>query len=205
MRIVNSPPNSTRVHKPGFSALLLTSAALILLPACSIHVKKDDNGQDKNVDINTPFGGIHVDKNASAGDTGIPVYPGARLKQKDTPGDDRNANVNISGMGYGLKVVAVEYESSSTPRTIVDYYRDQLKKYGNVLECHTRDANPSMTYHHSDSKDLSKELSCGPDTGSNIELKAGVESNQHIVSIKPDGVGTEFSLVYVRTYGKDSI
>jgi hypothetical protein len=187
-----------------FAALALALASLVLLPACSIHVKKDESGQDKNVDINTPFGGIHVDKNADARDTGIPVYPGARIKQKGTSDDDKNANVDISGMGYGLKVVAVEYESDSTPKTVIAYYKEQLKKYGNVLECHTASPNASMKY-HSDSDSMSKELTCGPDTGSNIELKAGINSNQHIVSIKPEGTGSEFALVYVRTYGKDTI
>ena len=52
------------------------------LPACSINVKKEQNGQDKQVDINTPVGGIHVSKGADAADVGLAVYPGARLKQE---------------------------------------------------------------------------------------------------------------------------
>ena len=42
-------------------------------------------------------------------DVGIAVYPGARLKQKDSDGNDKSANVNISSFGFGLKVVALEY------------------------------------------------------------------------------------------------
>ncbi len=185
-------------------AFISVSVILLLLPACTIHVKKDESGKEKNVDISTPFGGIHVDKNADARDTGMPVYPGARPKPEDKSNDDKSANVNISGMGYGLKVVAVEYESDSTPTSIIAYYRDQLKKYGNVLECHTSGSSASMNY-HSGSDPMSKELTCGPDSGSNIELKAGTEANQHIVSVKPDGSGSDFALVYVRTYGKDTI
>ena len=103
-----------------------------------MNVKKEQNGEDKQVDITTPVGGIHVSKGASAADVGLAVYPGARLKQKDSSGDDKSANVNISGFGYGLKVVALEYESDDSPAKLVAFYRDQLKKYGNsVLECHT--------------------------------------------------------------------
>jgi hypothetical protein len=170
------------------------------LPACSISVKKDDGGQDKKVDINTPFGGIHVDKSADARDTGIPVYPGARVREKAGSGEDKSANVDISGMGYGLKVVAVDYESGATPTALIAYYKTALKKYGDVLECHTGDVN-----YERDSKSMSNELSCGPDTGSNIELKAGTRDNQRIVAIKPADKGSEFTLVYVETHGKDTI
>ena len=64
------------------SALILISiiAAITLLSACSLNVKKEKNGEDKQVDIKTPVGGIHVSKAANPQDVGIAVYPGARLK-----------------------------------------------------------------------------------------------------------------------------
>ena len=52
---------------------------------------------------------------------------------------------------------------------------------------------------------MSNELSCGPDTGNTIELKAGTPRNQRIVAIKPADQGSEFTLVYVQTHGKDTI
>ena len=45
----------------------------------------------------------------------LPVYPGARLKQDDSDGNDKSANVNISSFGFGLKVVALEYQSDDSP------------------------------------------------------------------------------------------
>src|SRR6202171_4237498 len=118
------------------SFLVLSGAALLLLPACSVNVKKESNGQDKQVDIKTLLGGIHVSKDADVADTGLAVYPGAHLKQKDS-GNDKSANVNISGFGYGVRVIALEYESDDSPTKLVAFYKDQLKKYGNVLECRT--------------------------------------------------------------------
>ena len=35
-------------------------------------------------------------------------------------------------------------------------------------------------------------------------VKVGTEENQHIVAVEPDGKGSSFSLVYVRTHGKDA-
>jgi hypothetical protein len=191
-----------RLQSVGALALGFASLATVLLPACSVNVKKEQNGEDKQVDIQTPVGGIHVSKDASAADTGLPIYPGARLKQKDG-GDDKSANVNISGFGYGLKVVALEYESDDSPAKLIAFYRDQLKKYGsNILECHTAhlDVNADMK----DSDHNSHELTCQGSGGSNIELKVGTKENQHIVAVEPDGKGSSFSLVYVRTHGKEA-
>lgn len=192
----------TRFHPAGRFALGFVTLAALLLPACSVNVKKEQNGQDKQVDINTPVGGIHVSKGANVADVGLAVYPGAQLKQKDSEGDDKSANVNISGFGYGLKVVALQYESDDSPAKLVAYYKDQLKKYGNVLECHTNhlDLDTDMK----DSDHGSHELTCGGASGSNIELKVGTKQNQHIVAVEPEGKGSNFSLVYVRTHGKDA-
>ena len=109
------------------SVVLFVSTVFLLLSACSINVKKEKNGQDKQVDISTPVGGIHVSKDANPEDVGIAIYPGARLKQKDT-GDDKSANVNISSFGFRLRVVALQYESNDSPEKVVDYYKDQLKR-----------------------------------------------------------------------------
>lgn len=173
-----------------------------LLPACSINVKKQQNGDDKQVDINTLVGGIHVSKDAKVEDVGLAVYPGARLKQKDFNGEGKSANVNISSFGFGLKVVALEYESDDAPGKLVAYYKDQLKKYGTVLECHTNNMNVNTDMKDSDNG--SHELTCSGSSGVNVELKVGTKENQHIVAVEPDGKGSSFSLVYVRTHGKEA-
>src|SRR6266404_7285821 len=184
------------------SACVLIAMAF-LFTACSVNVKKDAEGKDKNVDINTPFGGIHVNKNADVRDTGLPVYPGARQKQKDDSGDEKSANVNISAGRFGLKVVAVQYETDDTPAKVVAYYQDQLRKFGNVLQCHTSGHGANYSGHHDNNGD-SEQLKCdGDNNGKTIELKVGTESNQHIVSIEPQSKGSDFALVYVRTRGKE--
>jgi len=177
-------------------------AALPLLAACSVNVKKEANGQDKQVDINTLVGGVHVSKQADVSDVGLTVYPGARLKEKDSDGGDKSANVNVSGFGYGLKVVALEYESDDAPPKVLSFYRDQLKKYGAVLECHTSRGNWSVNRGSHGSKNDSNELTCEGSGGTDIELKVGKQDDQHIVAVEPEGKGSSFSLVYVRTHGK---
>jgi hypothetical protein len=190
------------------SALVLVVAAslagLLALSGCSVNVKKEDNGQDKQVDVKTLLGNIHVSKKADVSDVGLAVYPGARLKEKDSDGSDKSANVNISGFGFGIKVIALEYESDDTPATVLSFYKDQLKKYGNVLECHTSDLNLDMKMGSHGSNNGSNELTCEGESGKNVELKVGKKDDQHIVAVKPEGKGSSFSLVYVRTHGKDA-
>ena len=194
----------SRIKLP--SSLWLPPALIgaILISSCSVNVKKEANGEDKHVDIKTLIGGIHVSNDAEVSDTGLAVYPGAHLKQKDSNGDDKNANVSISGFGYGLKVVALEYESGDSPERLIGFYKDQLKKYGDVLECHSSshlDVNMNLADKtHSDSH----TLTCESGSGNHVELKVGTKENQHIVAVEPEGKGSSFSLVYVRTHGKDA-
>jgi hypothetical protein len=195
MRKTNSRIVSTFV-------LGLATLVPLLMPACSVNVKKEQNGEDKQVDIDTPIGGIHVSKGANVADLGLAVYPGARLKQKDFNGEDKSANVNISGFGFGVKVVALQYESDDSPSRLVAYYKDQLQKYGHVFECHTRHLDVDTDMKASDHG--SHELACEGTSGDNIELKVGTKENQHIVAVEPEGKGSSFSLVYVRTHGKDA-
>jgi hypothetical protein len=181
---------------------MLAVSVLLILPACSVNVRKEPNGQDKQVDIKTLVGGIHVSKDADVSDVGLAVYPGARMKQKDSSGDDKSANVDISGFGFGIRVVALEYQSDDSPAKIIAFYKDQLKKYnGSILECHSSThLNLDMKTSRSDSH----ALTCDGSRGNNVELKVGTRENQHIVAVEPDGKGSSFSLVYVRTHGKDA-
>jgi len=183
------------------SALALSALVTLFAPGCRVNVKKEANGEDKQVDITTPVGGIHVSKGVDPEEVGLAIYPGARLKEKDAGGDSKSANVNISGFGYGVKVLALEYESDDAPAKLIAFYKDQLKRYGDVLVCHTThlDVNADIK----DSDHGSHGLTC-EGSGSNIELKAGTKENQHIVAVEPGGKGSSFSLVYVRTHGKEA-
>jgi hypothetical protein len=186
----------------GFAA---TVGLVISLGACSIHEGNKDNG-DKHVDIETPVGGLHVSKEADPRDIGLPVYPGARVKEKEAEGQEKSGNVNISSDFFGLKVVAIEYESQDPPDKVIAFYKNQMKKYGDILECHTskHGGHMSAEVDSNKNKDDSK-LKCEGSGGDTIELKVGTQDNQHLVSITPEEKGASFALVYVRTRGKDTI
>jgi len=187
--------------------LTLTAAAglVILLGGCSVRESRSENGEAKKVDISTPFGSIHV--NAHDVDpkaTGIAVYPGSTQVQKEHGND--SANVNIDSSMFGVKVVAVKFRTADPPEKVLSYYRDQLKTFGHVLECKGHYNEGGAERVGGDSR----ELTCGQEHhGVNInidsdgtELKVGTTDRQHVVSVKPNGGGSEFALVYVQTRGK---
>jgi hypothetical protein len=197
-----------KIHSRTKLLIGAVSTLCLTLLACSVSVK--DQGEDgaKKVDIDTPVGGIHVDENADVRDTGLPVYPGARPKPKTDDGDKKSANVNLSAFGYGLKVVALEYESDDPPAKIIAYYQDQLKKYGNVLQCHSSHAKiddddvPFLA--GKKGYVVGSKLKCDDDDSSKtVELKSGTGDNQHIVSVDPEDKGSDFAIVWLRVRGKE--
>lgn len=181
-----------RFNRLATSIVLALSFAFLL--ACSIHEQKSGENA-KKVDINTPFGGIHVNTDAKAQDTGMAVYPGAEAKEAED--HDKNANVNVQVGDFGVHVIASDYTSNDSPDKVISFYRNDLKKYGNVLEC-------PKGVKEAHGPDAPRQIVCN-DSGSTekgkLDLAVGVPDHERVVSIKPHGAGTEFSLVYIQTRG----
>jgi len=185
------------MRKPAF---LLFTALLCLgtLCGCSVKTHENENGKKNDVDIKSPFGSLSVrEGHTDVKDTGLPAYPGARLK-KDEDEDRNNANVNISSPLFGVKVVAVKFESDDTPDKVLSFYRKEMGKYGKVVDC---TGGFGLNFHGHRDKDA--PVTCeGHDSGHEYkeELKVGTESNQRVLAIKPRGSGSEFAVVYVKTW-----
>ena len=187
----------------GVPGIVAASLLLVSLAACNVNVKekKDGNG-DKEVTIQSPIANMQVGEDVTGEDTGISLYPGAKLAEKSDDGGSDRANFNLSTSIFGIKLVVVKYTSDDAPDKLVSFYTKDLKKFGSVLECQKSGKGPDVNL-HIDSGDKSKgsnEQKCrGDGKGDTIELKVGPESNQHIVAVSPKGKGSEFALVYVRT------
>lgn len=195
-----------------FGAIVVSLAAMTTITACKI--RTSEKGDDKRVSISTPVGGLNVRTDGVEGrDTGLPVYAGATIKPKKNEKDDNKANVNIDTPLFGLKVIAVTYETPDSPDKVLSWYREQMKPMGTLVEC-----KPGQRSHGKDRgmEDLDKPVSCEKDVdvsmgddaktkngvtvsdSSSTELKIGTNGNQRIVAVKPNGSGTEFSLVRLK-------
>lgn len=168
---------------------------------CRIHVDKDANGQEKNVQVDTPFGGVHVNTDQiTAADLGLPVYPGAEVvKDKD---HQKSADVNMGFGEWTLRVRAVNYATPDSQDKVTAFYKKALGRYGDVITCQG-DApvgTPTAT---------SEGLTCQEDSHGNVkiddkdygshggfQLKAGSKRHQHILGFQSSENGkTRFALV----------
>jgi hypothetical protein len=159
---------------------------VLLLVACAV-AREEEDGKTTRVAISTPVGALAARTGENAGDTGLPVYPGAQLSRDGDDGDTEQANVAIGTRWFGLRVIAAEYDSGDAPERILAFYRDQLKAFGDVTECRG-DVNFS-----------NGRPECRSQPGSNdVQLVAGTEQRHRIVAVKPRGRGTEFALVSIQ-------
>ena len=178
-------------------------AGLVLpgLTGCfRVSVDKDANGKEKKVQIETPFGGVHVNTDqTSAADLGLPVYPGASM----ITGDDNHKSADVH-LGFGewqLRVKAVSYGTTDSQEKVVAFYKKALERFGDVITCNGNSpvGTPAVTHdgltcdednHHGNVKIDNN------DWKSNLQLKAGSKRHQHIVGFEDAKNGkTRFALV----------
>jgi hypothetical protein len=190
------------------STLAAGLALAIGLAGCSVHVEKGANGEDKNVQVDTPFGNVHVNTDqTTASDLGLPVYPGAQMV-KDNDSKHDSADVHLGFGEWQLRVRAVSYATSDSNEQVTAFYKKALGRYGDVISC--RGNSPVGT-----PTSTAEGLTCADDIGSNsgkvkidrndyasrndgTELKAGSKRHQHIVGFEnPKDGKTRFSLVAI--------
>jgi hypothetical protein len=166
-----------------------------LMSGCRIDSHKE--GDNDNVKIATPFGGLQVKTNdAVAEGIGLPTYPGATLVKKDK--DNGAADVNLSFGNFHLRVKAASFRSTDSPDKVTAFYRNALKRYGDVIECSNNKAVGTTTRTAEGltcDNDHETHITVDEEMSKKMELKAGSKQHQHIVAIDPEGSGTKFGLV----------
>jgi hypothetical protein len=198
----NLPRNLPWNNMRKATGLLAGMALLAVIAGCRIHVDKGSNGEDKNVQVDTPFGGVHVNTNqTTAADLGLPVYPGAQTVSDDD--QHKSADVHMGFGEWELRVRAVSYATRDSQDKVLAFYKKALGRYGDVITCQgeTPVGAPATT---------SEGLTCANDKGNNVqidrsdygsskngmELKAGSKRHQHIVGFEdPKNGETRFALV----------
>jgi len=184
---------------------VLLAALLLGLTVCGCRVRTQQgvNGDNKQVQVDTPFGGVHVDTGqTTAADLGLPVYPGAQLVADSD--NDKSANVDMGFGQWELRVKAVNYSSPDSQDKVVAFYKKALGRYGSVITCQhdaavgiptataqgltCADDGMGKVHAHVDTGDASEH--------GGYELKAGSAHHQHIVAFKKPSPGqTRFTLV----------
>lgn len=173
------------------------------LAGCKVHVDQGPNGEDKKVQVETPFGGVHVNTDqTSAADLGLPVYPGAKVTNNDQK--DKSADVHMGFGEWELRVQVVNYSTPDSQDKVTAFYKKALQRYGDVITCedHAPVGTPTTTSegltcadhgHHTSMKFNGRDEAIHQ---GGFELKAGSERRQHIVTFDSRRAGqTRFALV----------
>lgn len=161
--------------------------AVVLATACVV-VREEQDGRTTRVDVSTPLGALVARTGENTGNTGLPVYPGAQLSRDGDDSDYDQAKVSIGTPWFGLHVIAAEYESRESPERILNFYREQMKAFGAVIEC-----RGEVNF-----KNGRPECRSQP-SSDRVQLLAGTEERHRTVSVKPRGQGSEFALVSIQT------
>ncbi len=174
-------------------AVALLAASACLLSGCFVQVHKNGDGEEKDVSIGTPFGGVRVNKQGGKPvDTGLPVYPGSVAEKKlSGHGDDDGGSADVH-VGFGewqLRVQVASYISQDAQPKVQDFYTKALATYGTVLVCKGHKAIGAATR-------TGEGLTCADDddkhhvvSDADIELKAGSKRHQHIVAFGDQKTG----------------
>ena len=179
------------------AGLVMTGLLTALLAGCRVEANKQ--GDSDNVKSSTPFGGVQVKTNDAVAVEGIglPVYPGAQLVKKDK--DNGAADVNLNFGSFQLRVKAVSYRTGDSPKKVEAFYRNGMKRFGDVIACRDNRAvgTPVRTLEGltcDNDKQNHYSVDDKPDQGA-LELKAGSKQHQHIVEIDAESDGTKIGLV----------
>jgi hypothetical protein len=203
------------------SRIGLGLAVAASLAGCRVNVDKGSNGEDKHVQVDTPFGGIHVNAGeTTASDLGLPVYPGAQILSNDEK--HKSADVHMGFGEWQLRVRAVSYATADEGDKVAEFYKKALARYGDVLTCKNKQpvGTPTAT---------AEGLTCADDSGGKgvnvnvnddddkkkgyhysihegLELKAGSKKHQHIVGVQDqkENGKTVFAMVALDLPGSSS-
>jgi hypothetical protein len=184
--------------------VLLVAVSVSALAISGCHVTENKDGKKSNVAVTTPFGSMQVktDESNDASMTGLTVYPGATaVHEKDEK--HNSADVNLSFGDFHLGVKAATYQTGDPVDKVIDFYRKDMAKYGDVIEC--KDNQPVGTPTRT-----SQGLTCDEKKKTNvhvqtddsghkneIELRTGSQHLQRIVGVQQKDGATRIGLVYL--------
>lgn len=180
---------ATRTGVVGGNLAALVLATLVVT-GCDARLRETEGRGGADVDIRTPLGALTVRTGKAVPDTGLPIYAGARPSRDDDEG--HNANVAIDTPLFALHVAAAKFESADSVAQVLDFYRAELGKYGDVIECRG-DVDFEGRGRHAEPRCRDRRRS------RQVQLVVGTEDHHRMVAVKPTATDTEFSLIHVDT------
>ncbi len=166
---------------------------------------KDANGHEKNVQVDTPFGGIHVNTDQTTAGRSRAAGLSRRAGRRATT-NDKSADMHMGFGEWELRVKAVNYETTDKKDKVIGVLQEGAGSLWrrHYLPGHTppwaRRLRPLKGLTCADDKDSHATVQIDrSDYGTSedsLELKAGSKRHQHIVGFEdPENGQTRFALV----------
>lgn len=183
------------------ASTLASVLGIVVLLSFALAASAQDNA-DKHKDKSEINLSLGANKNVTAKDVGLPIYPGARPHKDEGKDDSSAAQLWAWYNNSGFKLIVLKFESDDSPDKVSVFYRKELAKYGEVLDCSAPSQKTSDT-----AKNPSHKLTCDGDEvqtkPGHFQYKAGTQEEQHLVGIEPNGSGSVFHLLYVKSRSDD--
>jgi len=178
------------------------AALLVLALLAGCHVT-NHNGKDNDVDVRSPFGSMHIktDDNVDTAALGMTVYPNSTVWKDDSAEakdhDNHSADINMSFGDFHLGVKAVSLRSEDSQDKIMSFYRKDLARYGEVIECKgsTTIGTPTRTAEGLTCNSGNKHEGINISEGDEVELRAGSEQHMHLVAVRSKDGAQKIGLV----------
>lgn len=199
---VAPPPPRAGSHVVAIALLVLAFIVLVSVVGIwvgfriitrGVNINVNDQGGDKKqVSIQTPFGGIEVNKEINEASLGLPIYPGAK-----TVSDHNDATVNMQFGNNMARIVVGKYETSDAFDKVKDFYQQRLTAKEGAFTLKSGDFDSG----HWD-KEEGNFIRRDKEGRTVYEIKR-IESEK-VVSLKDLGGSTSIELVRV-SHGKEEI
>lgn len=184
-----------RLVKAGSAAVL----AGAVLCGGAVATAQDKSAKDDGVNLE-----LHANGHATAAEIGLRVYPGATLyKDPNSKDNDSQADLGFTFGSFHMEVIAVSYVTHDPAEKVLAFYRKNLSRYGEVLQCDHGKPVGKLTVTNtgltcSDDHGGHVQVNGSPNSGGDIELRAGWPHRFRLVGIDSSHSGeTKFGLVYL--------
>lgn len=185
--------------------------AVLLTAGCHVSSHGKDGKEDVDIRMSLGAFAVKTDPSAVLAKIGLPTYPGA-MAVTDKGSDKDSADVNMSFGSFHLRVLALTYQTTDERSKVEAFYRKALQQYSDVIACHGDSpiGEPTRTGLGLTCKGDRRMHGGGihvdgddHDGHDEFTLKAGSQSRQHIVALKPSSDGTRFTLLALDLPGDD--
>ena len=116
------------------AGLMIT--AFIFARKVTVSTVRDEQGRERTVKVDTPFGRLRVEKQADvdAKLLGIPIYPGAVQVKGDMTG--ARVDLDLDFADKYVRVLAVKMETTDPFDQVVDFYKEEAPDFVFTLKKH---------------------------------------------------------------------